>query len=85
MVEACWACGGAASRVYHAAASIMRGWYCPHCGHFESAIGRERQLGISADVDAQQVGYSGTAITEGHQDANYQTLHGLRLPLPPVP
>jgi len=23
---------------------VLVGWYCSHCGHFDSAIGRERKL-----------------------------------------
>lgn len=27
----------------------LRGWYCPHCLHFDPAIGRERKFTVDSD------------------------------------
>ena len=27
----------------------LRGWYCPHCLYYDSAIGRERQFTVDHD------------------------------------
>jgi len=40
----CAACGKPATQVIHAETETRRGWYCPACGSFETAIGRERMV-----------------------------------------
>jgi len=38
----CPNCGKPATDVIHAESNTRKGWYCDHCHHFETAIGRER-------------------------------------------
>ena len=38
----CPKCGHKAVEVINAGENVRKGWYCPHCKHFDPAIGRER-------------------------------------------
>jgi len=43
-VVPCPQCLSPAAQVIYAAVNRRRGWYCPKCGHFKPAIGREHKV-----------------------------------------
>ena len=51
--------------VYNASEQRTVGWWCPKCNFFDKAIGRERQLGITTDIQYHVTSDSMEPYTKG--------------------